>query len=216
VALVGNLVGRLDVWEALRTDLKEKKVEAVYCLGNQTDPLTENGPLLKALRKDRKVTAIQGREDWLYARQSETGPRGELDPKDKDYLESMAQVLTFQLGTKKGLVFCGGFIQDLPGYSDYEPFALEMNLVANLTQFMEDESVFPALEAMTSQFISGIVIFGQRKKWGHWQVGGVDFISVGSAYEDGRLSWGLLIAADAHLCFDVQSFPWIGKGDHAK
>jgi uncharacterized protein (TIGR03905 family) len=216
VALVGNLVGRLDVWEALKTELKEKKVEAVYCLGNQTDPSVENGPLLKALRKGRKVVTIQGREDWFYARQSETGPRGELDPKDKDYLESMAQVLSFQLGTKTGLVFYGSFIQDLPGYSDYEPFALEMNLVGNLTQFMADESVFPALEAMVPQFASGVVIFGQRKKWGHWQVGGVDFISVGSAYEDGRLNWGLLTVADAHLHFEVRSFPWTGKGDHEK
>ena len=214
VALVGNLSGLLEVWEALKTDLKEQKVEAVYCLGNQTDPSAENGPLLKALRKDRKVTAIQGEADWRYARQLETGPQEKLNPKDKDYLESMAQVLSFQLGTKKGLVFYGGFIQGLPGYSDYEPFALEMNLVGNLTQFMADESVFPALEAMVPQFANGVVIFGQRKKWGHWQVGGVDFISVGSAYEDGRLGWGLLTVADAHLHFDVRSFPWTGKGDH--
>jgi len=216
VALVGNLAGSLEVWEALRNDFKEKKVEAVYCLGNQTDPSVGNGPLLKALRKDRRVMTIQGEEDWRFVLESETGPQENLTPKDKDYLESMAQVLSFQLGTKKGLVFYGGFIQGLPGYSDYEPFALEMNLVGNLTQFMEDESVFPALEAMTPQFTSGIVIFGQRKKWGHWQVGGVDFISVGSASDDGRLSWGLLTVADAHLHFDVQSFPRTGKGDHEK
>ena len=216
VALVGNLAGSLEVWEALKNDFKERKVEAVYCLGNQTDPSVGNGPLLKALRKDRRVMTIQGEEDWRFALESETGSQENLNPKEIDYLESMAQVLSFQLGTKKGLVFYGGFIQGLPGYSDYEPFALEMNLVGNLTQFMEDESVFPALEAMTPQFISGIVIFGQRKKWGHWQVGGVDFISVGSAYEDGGLSWGLLTFADAQLHFDVQSFPWTGKGEHGK
>jgi uncharacterized protein (TIGR03905 family) len=214
VALVGNLAGRLEVWETLNADLKEKKVEAVYCLGNQTEPSVDNGPLLKALRKNKKVMIIQGEEDWQCARKLGTSPGGTLSPKDRDYLESMAQVLSFQLGTKKGLVFYGGFIQDLPGYSDYEPFSLEMNLVGNLTQFMEDESVFPALEAMTPQFLSGIVIFGQRKKWGHWQVGGVDFISVGSAYEDGCLNWGLLTMTDAHLHFEVRSFPWTGKGNH--
>ena len=72
------------------------------------------------------------------------------------------------------------------------------------------------LEAMIPQFTSGMVIFGQRKKWGHWQVGGVDFISVGPAYEDGRLNWGLLTVENAHLHFDVQSFPWTGKGAHGK
>ncbi len=216
VALVGNLAGRLEIWETLRAELKKKKVEAVYCLGNQTGPSVENGPLLKALRKDKKVMTIQGEEDWRYARKLGASPGGTLSPKDRDYLESMAQVLSIQLGTKKGMAFYGGFIQGLPGYSDYEPFALEINLVGNLTQFMEDESVFPALEAMTPQFRSGIVIFGQRKKWGYWQVGGVDFISVGSAYEDGRLNWGLLTVAEAHLHFEVQSFPWPGKGDHGK
>jgi uncharacterized protein (TIGR03905 family) len=216
VALVGNLAGRLEIWEALKAAFKEKKVEAVYCLGNQTHPSTENGPLLQGLRKDPKVTTILGEEDWRYARQFETGPQGKLNPKDKDYLESMAQVLSFQLGTKKGMIFYGAYIQDLPGYSDYEPFSLEMNMAGNLTRFMEDESVFPALEAMTPQFISGIVIFGQRKKWGHWLVGGVDFISVGSAFEDDRLSWGLLTVADDQLHFEIQSSPWIGKGDHGK
>jgi len=216
VALVGNLAGSLEVWEALRNDFKEKKVEAVYCLGNQTEPSVENSPLLKALRKDKRVMTIQGEEDWRYTRESDTGPQANLNPKEIDYLKSMAQVLSFQLGTKKGLVFYGSFIQDLPGYSDYEPFALEMNLVVNLTRFMEDESVFPALEAMIPQFTSGMVIFGQRKKWGHWQVGGVDFISVGPACEDGGLSWGLLTFADAQLHFEVQSFPWTGKGEHGK
>ena len=216
VALVGNLAGRLDIWETVRAELKKKKVEAVYCLGNQTGPLQENGPLLKALRKDKRVMTIQGEDDWRYVRQLETDAEEKLDSHDKEYLESMTQVLTFQLGTKKGLVYYGGFIQGFPGYSDYEPFALEINLVGNLTRYMEDESVFPALEAMTPQFMSGIVIFGQRKKWGHWQVGGVDFISVGSAYEGGSLSWGLLTVAGAHLQFEVQSLPWTGKGDYGK
>ena len=216
VALVGNLAGRLEVWEALKYDFKEKKVEAVYCLGNQTDVSVDNGPLLKTLRKDRRVLAIQGDEDWHYARELETRPQEILHPKEIDYLESMAQVLSFQLGTKKGMVYYGSFIQDLPGYSDFEPFALEMNLVGNLTRFMEDESVFPALEAMIPQFTSRIVIFGQRKEWGHWQVGGVDFIGVGPAYKGGVLSWGLMTSADAQLHLEVQSFPWTGKGEHGK
>ncbi len=216
VALVGNLAGRLEVWEALKTDLKEEKVEAVYCLGNQTDLSLDNGPLLKALRQDRKVLAIQGDEDWRCARELETGLQENLHTKEIDYLESMAQVLSFQLGTRKGLVFYGTFIQDLPGYSDYEPYALEMNLVGNLTRFMEDDSVFPALEAMVPQFTNGIVIFGQRKKWGRWQVGGVEFIGVGSANEDGHLSWGLLTVADAHPHLEVRSVPWTGKGAHGK
>ncbi len=43
-------------------------------------------------------------------------------------------------------------------------------MVCGLTRFMQDETVFPALEAMIPQFRVDIVIFGQLKKWGHWHI----------------------------------------------
>ena len=90
------------------------------------------------------------------------------------------------------MAFCGDFIQSLPDYSDFEPFALEINMVCGLADFMQDETVFPALEAMLPQFKSDIVVFNQIPKWGHWQVGGKSFISVGPASDNDKLHWGIL------------------------
>jgi hypothetical protein len=102
-----------------------------------------------------------------------------------------------------GLAFYGSYLQELPGYSDYEPFALEMNMVTNLTQFMTDESVFPALEAMTSQFQVRLIVFGQAARWGHWRVGGVDFIGAGPAAAGDRLRWGLLAVREGRTDLEV-------------
>lgn len=65
-------------------------------------------------------------------------------------------------------------------------------MVCGLTDFMRDETVYPALEAMTPQFEADIVIFSQRKTWGAWRVGGKDFISVGAAGPESGAAWGLL------------------------
>jgi hypothetical protein len=67
-----------------------------------------------------------------------------------------------------------------------------MNMVCGLTNFMQDETVMPALEAMIPQFQADIVLFGQLKRWGHWHVAAKDFISVGPAREKKRLTWGLM------------------------
>ena len=39
---------------------------------------------------------------------------------------------------------------------------------------MQDETVFPALEAMIPQFQADIILFSQMKIWGSWHVGGKD------------------------------------------
>ena len=38
--------------------------------------------------------------------------------------------------------FFGEFIQQLPGFSDFEPFALEINMTCGLTRFMSDPRCF--------------------------------------------------------------------------
>jgi hypothetical protein len=45
---------------------------------------------------------------------------------------------------------------------------------------------------MMPQFKARIILFSQIKKWGHWQIGETDFISLGPASGDQGLCWGLL------------------------
>jgi len=115
-----------------------------------------------------------------------------INQRERDWLFRLPQVLSFQLEQKKCMAFYGDYIQSFANYSDFEPFALEMNMVCGLTDFMRDEAVFPALAAMTTQFQSDVIIFSQMKTWDIWHVGGKDFISVGAASERSGLSWGLL------------------------
>jgi hypothetical protein len=78
-----------------------------------------------------------------------------------------------------------------------------MNMVCGLTHFMQDEAVFPALEAMIPQFSADMIIFGQLKKWGHWHIAGKDFISVGPASDAKGLSWGQLEVEDEKVEFKI-------------
>lgn len=209
LALVGELEGKVEVWKALAAEINKTGVEAVYGLGNLLNPSLNPDQLLKVLRKERSLLAIQGEKDWTLSQEGWPGKtRDRLGEKEKAYLTGLGQVIAFQLGSRKGMGFFGGYLQGLPGYSDFEPYALEMNLVANLTQFMEDETVFPALEAMTPQFSVQVMVFSQRQTWGHWQVGGLDFISLGPALQGDRLSWGMLEEVEGRLHFQVERRSW--------
>ena len=177
-------------------------IEACYCLGNLTGNSTQNKDLIQKIRK-HNIIAIQGEIDWCYARGQEKTSMPSLEQKDRDWLMRLPQVLSFKMKQKKGVVFFGDYIQRLPDYSDFEPFALEMNMVCGLTNCMQDETVFPALEAMIPQFRADIIIFSQLKKWGHWRIAGKDFISLGPSWDTKRLYWGQLEADDEKIKFKI-------------
>ncbi len=203
LALVGSLNGQAQVWEGLREAIQGEQVKDVLCLGGLTDPRTDNAPLLKKIRQAKKVQAVMSGTDWSLAGDIESGANTALGTEESAYLVSMPQVLTFQMDGITGLAFFGSYLQELPGYSDFEPFALEMNMVTNLTRFMEDESVFPALEAMTPQFQARLIVFGQATSWGHWRIGGVDFVGAGPAAAGDRLRWGLLAVQEGRADLEI-------------
>ena len=201
IALVGGLDGNGMILEKLVSAIRDYPVDAIYCMGNITGKSAHNSECARFLQKN-EILAVQGLTDWRYAQGTEV----DLPPmiaRERDWLLRLPQVLQFSLGNKSGLAFFGDYIQDLPGFSDYEPFALEMNMVCGLTQFMEDEAVFPALEAMIPQFEADIIVFSQPGYWGNWHVAGKDFISLGPAHADGLLSWGLLEAGEESVQFSI-------------
>ena len=151
--------------------------------------------MVKTIRRE-KLTALQGENDWHFSNNREPADGPRIESRLRDWLLQLPQVLSFKLNGRTGMAFFGDYIQSLAGYSDFEPFALEMNMVCGLTNFMQDETVFPALEAMIPQFQADIIIFSQMRSWGHWQVAGKDFISVGAAGDESGLTWGLLNETD--------------------
>ena len=209
VGLCSAIEGNPAALEKLIEHMQACRIEACYCLGNLTGDSAQNQDLIQQIRK-HKILAIQGENDWRYAQGQEKKSMPPLEQKDRDWLLRLPQVLSFQMGQKKGMVFFGDFIQRLPDYSDFEPFALEMNMVCGLTHFMQDETVFSALEAMIPQFRVDIVIFGQLKKWGHWHIAGKDFISLGPALGANGISWAQLEVDDEKIEFKIMQAEYEG------
>lgn len=189
--LMGAPEGDGALLKHLLKPLRENGAEAIYCLGNLTGVDRDNKTLLQTFGREG-ILAIQGERDWKCTQGAEGPDYPVLTQKELDLLLQLPQVLTFELGAKKGVAFFGEYIQRLPGYSDYEPFALEMNMVCGLTNFMQDESVFPALEAMVPQFQADIMVFGQGGQGGHWKVGGERFHLCGRWCRDScNTRWGV-------------------------
>jgi uncharacterized protein (TIGR03905 family) len=202
VALIGDLSDAADMIQRLIVLCRQRAVEAIYCLGNLTGRGASSKAIFKALRKDY-VTGILGAADWSSAQTASGGEQPFLNTQEKDQLIQLPHVVQFQLGSWKAVAFFGQYLQQLPGYSDFDPFAIEINMVCGLTNFMQDEAVFPALEAMASQFQADLVLFSQPRSWGHWRVGGKDFISVGPAWDGGQMAWGLLEAGTDGALFQT-------------
>ncbi len=202
VGLISALEGNSAILQKLMHHMQASGIEACYCVGNLTGDSAHNKDLIQKIRQHHMI-AIQGENDWCYAQGQEKKSMPPLEQKERDWLLRLPQILSFQMQQKKGFVFFGDYIQSLPDYSDFEPFALEMNMVCGLTHFMQDETVFPALEAMIPQFQVDIIIFSQLKKWGHWHIAGKDFISLGPASETTGLSWGALEIDDEKVEFKI-------------
>ena len=207
IGLIGNLEGRSKILQRLIPEIKRNGVEIIQCLGNLTGNSLNNKELIKQIRKEG-LSAIQGERDFKYANEREPDFFPSLEQKERDCLVQLPQVISFQVGERSGVAFYGDYLQGLPGFSDFEPFALEMNMVCELTQFMQDESVFPALEAMAPQFRSSVILFGQTERWGHWRVGETDFIGVGPVFADAELAWGLLEGSGNEIRFKVNRIPY--------
>ncbi|MEE9419775.1 MAG: TIGR03905 family TSCPD domain-containing protein, partial [Desulfatiglandaceae bacterium] len=207
IGLIGNLEGRSKILHRLIPEIKRNGVEIIQCLGNLTGNSLNNKELIKQIRKEG-LSAIQGELDFKYANEREPDSFPSLEQKERDCLVQLPQVISFQVGERSGVAFYGDYLQGLPGFSDFEPFALEMNMVCELTQFMQDESVFPALEAMAPQFRSSVILFGQTERWGHWRVGETDFIGVGPVFADAELAWGLLEGSGNEIRFKVNRIPY--------
>jgi len=191
IGLIGDLAGNSHVLTSLLEFADRAAVQAFYCLGNLTGNSLGNEDVLRILRKEG-IQAIQGEADRQYVQGTTPTHWPGLSRKTKDYLTSLPQLLRFKLADKKAIAFYGQYLQHLQGYSDYDPYALELNMICGLSNFMQDESVFPALEAMTPQFDADLIVFGQTGKWGHWHIGGKDIVAVGPAWDGHRMHFGLL------------------------
>lgn len=211
IGFVGDLDGNAAVWKVLHQAMVADGLDAVYCIGNLTAAAgtanADHDAILKAIRT-QKIPALAGQRDWTYAHQESCTGESTIAPRNRDFLLRRPQVQQFQIGESIGLAFYGAYLQELPGYSDFDPFALEMNMVCNLSNFLEDTHVFPALEAMTPQFTARVVVFAQPRRWQQHTVGGVLFAGVGPACTPDTLAWGVLEHTPEGVSFTPHTSPF--------
>ncbi|MFZ5632555.1 MAG: TIGR03905 family TSCPD domain-containing protein [Bacillota bacterium] len=178
VAVVAEISGSPAALQAvLRRD-----VDAVCCLGNMTGPGGDNDAVVEMARREKVIFAL-GPFDL-------TVPCGK--PENREYLLQAPHFIAFRLGERRALGFYGGYIQELGGFSDFSPHSLELLMVSNLSDYLRNEEVYPALKTMTGQFGSDVVLFAHTGRYRHVRLDGVDFVNVGPVADGGAYKYALL------------------------
>ncbi|HUW64204.1 MAG TPA: TSCPD domain-containing protein [Spirochaetia bacterium] len=170
-------------------------VDVVYCLGGVSGREKEADQIVEFARR-HKVICSEGPGKLTVTAN---------DPENQSYLADAPHIIRFALGTRQAMAFYSGFIQEMGSFSDYTPGSLELLMVANLSDYLRNEAVFPALETMTEQFTSDIVIFGSTRKWSHVKLGKVDFINVGPVEDGAGFKYALLEWEDDTLKVSFQN-----------
>jgi len=184
-------LGRFLRWSA------NAHLDAVFCLGNQIGDGPNNDEVIHRIHEQgwrcvlgpRDHQALFGctcREDpsqWVGV---------SLAPPSREILGKLPHLRLCRIGNEDVLLFYDGYVQDLDGFSEFAPFSTELLMVGNLSDYLRDETVFPALEAMTSQFGVRMVLFGHTGVNKHVRLGGVDFVNVGSLSVEGN-GWVTLL-----------------------
>jgi hypothetical protein len=177
-------------------EVKGIGVEAIYCLGNLTGADVENDAVLELTRKEG-VISLQGPFDRAIALRKEIrcGEKSTviaLSQGKRDQLLINPLLLAFQIGGRQAIGFYGGFIQEIEGFSDYSRYSLEILMVSNLSDYLRNEGVFPALEAMIEQFHADVVIFAHTGLWKHIKIGKADFINIGAIKDGDGIKYALI------------------------
>jgi uncharacterized protein (TIGR03905 family) len=203
IAVLSEIKGNLGVLKAALAAIKTEGIEAIYSLGNLVGPGNDMDQVIELASKNG-LRNVQGPNDREGA---EGVGLGHLRPLNRDRLLLDPLILTFHLGERRAVAFHSGFIQDLPGFSDFSPYATEIIMTCSLSDYLRDESVFPALTTMTDHFTADLVLFGHTGQWKHVRLGKVDFVNVGPLADNGRLGYAILAWQNGQLEVEFRSLP---------
>ncbi len=112
VALIGNLAGDNAALESILEHIQVCDVEAILCLGNLTGDSPLNRNLIKTIRR-KKFWRFRVTPTGSIHRASERPDMPNIEPRMRDWLLQLPQVLSFKLNTRKSVAFFGDYIQRL-------------------------------------------------------------------------------------------------------
>jgi uncharacterized protein (TIGR03905 family) len=202
--ICGNPAGLKAVLEAARL----AGAEATYVLGDLISPQGQNDAVVELAAREG-IKSVQGPNDRKAAHGEPLNGQGTemLRAQNRDRLLLQPLILSFRLGERQAVAFQGGFLQDLHGFSDFSPYATEIIMTCNLSDYLRDESVFQALATMTDHFRADLVLFGHTGRWKHVQLGKVDFLNVGALVQGDTYEYTLLEWKNEALAVQRRAIP---------
>ena len=208
IAVVAEIRGNLAGLQSVLGAAKMEGAEVIYSLGNLISPQGQNDAVVELASREG-IRNIQGPNDRKAANGEPINGKGAetIRPQNRDRLLLDPLILSFQLGERQAVAFQGGFIQDLNGFSDFSPYATEIIMTCNLSGYLRDESVFPALTTMTDHFRADLVLFGHTGQWKHVRLGKVDFLNVGALDSGEEYEYTLLAWQNADLLVQRRTIP---------
>ncbi|MBI4776981.1 MAG: TIGR03905 family TSCPD domain-containing protein [Deltaproteobacteria bacterium] len=211
VFVLAELNGDLESLEHFCREVESGRPDAVYCLGNQVMRGGSNDAVVERVRKEEWI-CVQGPADRMAALGNDGMEKKEgageffLKAVNRDCLLTLPLMCVFQVGSSRCLAFYDGFLQDLDGFSDYSPYSTELIVVSNLSDYLQDEDVFPAVETMTRQFSVDAVLFAHTGRNKHVRLGTVDLVNVGALNKEGRRSYAVLEQENDELAISFRRF----------
>lgn len=204
VAVVGDINGNAALLADIFNHASRSGADAVAVVGNLTGGNSGDPELVKTLEK-AKALALCGEAD-ATRRNGNGAPENKSGRKVRDFLVRTPEVLSFNLEALPAVAFYGDYLQDLPGYSDFLPFSLEINMVCGLARRMQDESVFGALAAMLPGFSAKVVLFGQSEGFGAWNIEDTLIATPGPVVQGKDAVYGLLTVSENGANFEKMTF----------
>ena len=65
-------------------------------------------------------------------------------------------------------------------------------MVSNLSDYLRNDEVFPALESMAEQFYADVVFFAHTRLWKHIRLGKTNFINIGAIKDRDGIKYALI------------------------
>ncbi len=193
LGVVGEVAGCAAALKKALAGMREQGVDRILVLGNLTGP----GGDAEGVRR-----LVSAADVWALAGEAD---RDHAAAEGRAGADTLPHVIAVDLAGRRLVAFQGDYITRLEGFSDYGPYALEMNMVCGLSGFLSREEVLPALATMTEQFAADAVAFSQPGRWGLRRVGRVDFISVGPVAEGESVRWGVLDVVEGAVRMEVHT-----------
>lgn len=187
VGVFSGINGDVQTLKNVLGQLSEKKLDRLVCLGGLAGETGLAEEIILQLVK-AEVILLQAPSDIrenLHKDVSKT---------TKDFLCQLPTLLEFRLGGLRAVAFHGGAMEEIPGYSEYDKYGVDINAIIYFSNYLRNESVTPAFETLSKQFWANLYVFNHTDEPLYKTLPNRHFVNVGriNPFEGNRGSYAIL------------------------